>query len=170
MKRVKLLTTLCVLALSFSMVLTAQAGPSRGGRQGHGPGDGLHGMQALMQLDLSVDQKQAVYDILKKYEPEQEKIRKNMQERRQKMAILMWAEEVNEAAIRETFQETSAAMEEAVVLRAKIFGEIRTVLNDEQVEQLTEMRQSRQHRMEDRKKHREFKRVVLETWLQTDSE
>lgn len=170
MKRVKLLTTVCVLALSFIMALTAQAGPFCGGQRGHGPGGGLHGIQVLMQLDLSSDQKHAVYDILKKYEPEHEKVRENMQERRQRMAGLMWAEEVNEKAIRQTFQETSAAKEEAVVLRAKMFAEIRAVLNDEQLEQLTEKRQKRVQRMTDRKKHREFKRAVLETWLQTDNE
>ena len=170
MKRVNVLTTVCILALSITMVLAAQAGPFGGGHKGHGPEGGFHGMRALMQLDLSVDQKHAVYDILKKYVKDQDKTWDSVQERRQRMATLMTAEEFNEAAIRQTFQQTSAAKEEAVVLRAKMFAEIRSVLNDDQLEQLAAMRQNREEKMAQRKKHREFKHAVLETWLQTDSE
>jgi Spy/CpxP family protein refolding chaperone len=170
MKRGKLLTTVCILALSVSVALTAQAGPFGGGQRGHGPGGGLHGMQVLMQLDLSSDQKHAVYDILKKYEPEQEKARDSVHGKRQQMAGLMWAEEVNEEAIRQTFRETTAATEEAVVLRARMFAEIRSVLNDEQREQLAEIQQNKGERMAHRQKQRQFKRAVLKTWLQMDSE
>jgi Spy/CpxP family protein refolding chaperone len=169
MKRAKILTTVCVLALSVTMVLAAQAGPFGGSHKGYGPG-GFHGMRALMQLDLSADQKQSVYAILKKYEQDQEKARDSVHEKRQQMAILMRTEELNEAAIRQTFQETSAAMEEAVVLRARMFAEIRSELNDEQRDQLAEMCQNRRERTAQRKTHREFKRAVLETWLQTDSD
>jgi Spy/CpxP family protein refolding chaperone len=152
------------------MALTAQAGPFGGGHNGHGPECGFHPMRALMQLDLSSDQKLAVYDILKKYEKDQEKAQDSVQERRQQMATQMRADELNEAAIRQTFQETSAAMEYAVVLRARMFAEIKSVLNYEQREQLAEMQQHRGEKMAQRQKQREFKRAVLETWLQTDSE
>jgi Spy/CpxP family protein refolding chaperone len=170
MKRGKLLTTVCILALSVSVALTAQAGPFGGGPNGHGPECGFHPMRALMQLDLSVDQKHAVYDILQKYEKDQEKAWDSVQERRQQMATQMRADEVNEAAIRQTFQETSAAREYAVVLRARMFAEIRSVLNDEQREQLAEMQQNRGERMAHRQKQRQFKRAVLKTWLQMDSD
>ncbi len=170
MKRAKILTTVCILALSVTVVLAAHAGPFGGGHRGHGPEGGFHGMRALMQLDLSADQKHAVSDILKKYEKDQDKARDSVQERRQQMAALMTAEDFNEAAIRQTFQQTSAAMEEAVVLRARMFADIKGILNGDQLEQLAEMQQNREERMAQRKKHREFKRAVLETWLQTDSE
>jgi protein CpxP len=169
MKRAKILTTLCILALSVTMALAAQARPFGGGHKGQGPG-GFHGMRVLMQLDLSSDQKRAVLDILKKYEQDQDKARESAQERRQQMAALMTADEFNEAAIRQTFQETSAAMEEAVVLRARMFAEIRSVLDADQLDQLADMEQNREERMAQRKKHRDFKRALPETWLQTDSE
>ena len=170
MKRAKILTTVCILSLSLTVALAAQAGPFRGGHRGHGPEGGFHPMRALMQLDLAADQKQSIYDILKKYEQDQDKARESMQERRQQMGGLMTAEELDEAAIRRTLQQTSAAMEDAVVLRAKMFAEIRSVLNTEQQEQLAEMRRHRGERMAQRNKHREFKCSMLETWLQTGSE
>ena len=95
MKRAKILTTVCILSLSLTVALAAQAGPFRGGHRGHGPEGGFHPMRALMQLDLAADQKQSIYDILKKYEQDQDKARESMQERRQQMGGLMTAEELD---------------------------------------------------------------------------
>jgi len=170
MKRVKVLTTVCILALSFIMALAAQAGPSGGGQEGHGPAGGFHGLLALRQLDLSDDQKLAVSDILKKYAGDLDKARESMQAGRQRMAALVLTDEFDEAAIRQAFQETSADMEEAVVLRAKIFAEIKAVLTAEQLEQLADMQRNREERMAQRKKHGKFRHAERDTWLQTDSE
>ena len=170
MKRAKVLTMVCILALSFIMALAAQAGPFGGGHEGHGQGGGFHGLWALRQLDLSDDQKHAVSDILEKYAGDQNKARESMQAGRQQMAALMMADAFDEAAIRQTFQETSAAMEETVVLRARIFAEIKAVLTAEQLEQLAEVQSSQEERMLQRKKHRAFRHPEHDTWLQTESE
>lgn len=169
MRRSKVLATVCILALSITVALAAQARPFGGGQKGHGPG-GFHGMRLLMALGLSSDQKQAVADIIKKYEQDQDKARESMQERRLPIAALMTADEFNEAAIRQTFQESSAIMEEVVVLRARMYAEIKSVLDADQLEQLAGMEQKREERMAQRKKHRDFKHARHQTWLQTDSE
>ena len=72
MKRTILLAAATlVLALIISTTTAAFAGPFMGGKSGHEIG----GMQALMQLDLSQDQKQSIYDILQKYQDEQQATR-----------------------------------------------------------------------------------------------
>jgi len=68
MKRTTLLTAALAFAIIFSMIMTAQAESFVGGKQGYGPGGaGNGGMRVLMQLELSQDQKQTIYDILQKY-------------------------------------------------------------------------------------------------------
>jgi protein CpxP len=169
MKRAKVLTMVCILALSVFMALSAQAGPFGGGHRGQGPG-GFHGLQALRQLDLSVDQKQAVSDIFKKYAADRDKARESVQAARQRMVALMRADKFDEAAIRQSFHETSAAMEEAVVLRARMFAEIKGVLDPDQRKQLAEIQHNREERMEQRKEHWKSGQHGRDGWWQKDSE
>jgi len=169
MKRVKVLTTVCVLALSVIMALAAQAGSFGGGHNGQGSDGGFPELRALRQLDLSDSQRQAVSDVLKKYATDQNKARDSVQAGRQQMAALMMADEFDEAAIRQTFQESVAVMEEAVVLRARIFAEIKAVLNDDQLARLTELQRIREERMAQRKKEGKSRHAVPDTWLQTES-
>ena len=164
-----MLTTICILALSVTMALAAQDGEFGGGRRGHVPG-GFHGFPALRQLDLSAPQKQAVSDIFKKYADDRHQAREGVQAARQRMAALMTADTFDEAAIRQRFQETAAAMEEAVVLRARMFAEIKGVLNPDQLKELAEREHNRQERMAQRKRHRGCRHAVRDPWLPMDSE
>lgn len=170
MKRAKVLTTVCILSLSFIMALAAQAAPFGGGHEGHGPGGGFHGFPALLQLDLSVDQKQAVSEIFKKYADDRDKARQSVLAARQRMAAQMRADKFDEAAIRQSFQKTSAAREEAVVLRARMFAEIKGVLDPDQLKQLAEIRHNREERMAQRKEHMKFRRPGRDGRWQTDCE
>jgi Spy/CpxP family protein refolding chaperone len=169
MKRAKMLTIICILALSVIVALAAQAGQFGWDHNGHGTA-GFYGLRVLRQLDLSDQQKEVVSDILKKYAEGQDKVRESVQAGRQQMAALMMADEFDETSIRQTFQETSAAMEEAVVLRARIFAEIKAVLNDDQRAQLIEMQRNREERMAQRKRHGKSRRADHDTSLQRESE
>lgn len=169
MKGAQVLTTIGILALSVTMALAAQVGPFGSGHRVHGPG-GFYGFSALRQLDLSAPQKQAISDIFKKYADDQHQAREGVQVARQRMVALMRADEFDEAAIRKSFQETSSAMEDAVVLRARMFAEIKGVLDPDQLEQLTEIEHDRQERMAQGKKHRRVRHTARDTWEPTDSE
>jgi protein CpxP len=171
MKGAQVLTTITILALSVTMALAVQAGPFGSGPRGHGPG-GFQGLLALGQLDLSAPQRQAVSDIFNKYADDRVQAREGVQVARQRMAALMTADAFDEAAIRQGFQGTSAAMEEAVVLRARMFAEIKGVLDPDQLEQLAEIQHNREERMAPKKRHRGFgfRHSGRDTWLPTDSE
>jgi Spy/CpxP family protein refolding chaperone len=170
MKRTILLTTALALVLTISMIMTAQAEPFMGGKRGHGSGGaGIGGMRALMQLDLSQEQKQSIYDILQKYKDEQQATRANLKaHKREFFDMTSYGDDFNEDNVRQAFQESVPAIEEAFILRARIKSEINAVLNEEQLEELQSIRAEHTSRRQDRKNN-QFRRAMLETWLTQDS-
>ena len=166
MKRRTLLSAILAIFIAISTVATGVAKPFRGGESGHGPGGG---MRVLMNLDLSQSQKQAVYDILQKYEDEQQATRENLRSQKKELFDVTARETFNEENVRQSFRELVPAMENAHVLRAKIHSEVMAVLTDDQLEELQQLRDERDRRRHN-KRNREFKRAMLETWLTMDNE
>jgi len=170
MKRTTLLTAALAFAIIFSMIMTAQAESFVGGKQGYGPGGaGNGGMRVLMQLELSQDQKQTIYDILQKYRDEQQATRISIKDHKQEFFAMTSDGNFDEDKARQAFQDASPAFEEAFVLRARIKTEINAVLTTEQFVELQQIRDDRASRRQGRKNH-EFRRAKLETWLLMDSE
>ena len=166
MKRTILLAAATLaLALIISMTTAAFAGPFMGGKDGHGIG----GMRALMQLDLSQEQKQSIYDILQKYQDKQQEVRISIREHKREFFDLTSDGNFNEEEVRQAFQESVPALEEAFILRAKIKSEIYAVLTSDQLEELQQIRTEHAGRRHGGK-NREFRRAMLETWLLTDNE
>lgn len=167
MKRTILLTAALVIGITISMIMTVQAEPFMGGKRSHGQGGaGIGGMRALMQLDLAQDQKQTIYDILQKYEAEQQAARTSLKAHKKELSDMTAAGNFNEDKFRQAFQESVPAMEEAFVLKARIKSEVMAVLTEEQLEELQEIRAERTSRRQG--KHNEFRRAMLETWLTMD--
>jgi Spy/CpxP family protein refolding chaperone len=166
MKRTKLLSVLLAIAIAISMVATVNADPFRGGKLGNGPGGGI---RVLMNLDLSQDQKQSIYDILQKYEDEQQATRANLRSNKDEFFDVASGGNFNEENVRKSFQELVPAMEDAYVLRAKVHSEVMAVLTDDQLEELQKIKSERAGRRQD-KGNKEFRHAVLETWLTMDSE
>ena len=170
MKRTTLLTAALAFATIFSMIITAQAEPFAGGKHGHGlVGAGNGGMQALMQLDLSQDQKQTIYDILQKYQDEQHATQMSIKKHNQELFDMTSYGNFDEDKARRAFQESVPAIEEAFVLRARFKSEINAVLTTEQLEELQQIRVEHASRRQGRKNN-EFRRARLESWLLIDSE
>ena len=170
MKRTTLLTAALAFVIIISMVVTAQAEPLAGGKGRHGPGEaGNVGMRGLMQLDLSQDQKQTIYDILQKYRDEQQAIRISIQEHKKEFFDMTSDGNFDEHKARRAFQESVPAIEEAFVLHARFKSAINAVLTLEQLEELQQIRDENASRRQGRK-HNEFRRAKLETWLLMDSE
>lgn len=168
MRRTGVLTVLLAVAITFAAGAAVQAGPMREGGQGHGrEGRGFIGLRELVQLGLSKEQKLSIYDILQKYQAEQENLRDSIQQSRAALDSLASAEEFNEAAIRQAFKEKSAVMEEALVLRARQAAEIKAVLT---AGQLAAMKENRPGRREARQGPHESRQARLEAWLQADDE
>ena len=163
MKRKTFLTAALAITIIFSMIITAQAKPFGGGKHGNG------GMRALMQLDLSQDQKQTIYDILQKYQDEQEATRTSIREQRQEFFDTTSDGNFDEDKTRQAFQKSVPATEDAFVLRARIKSEINAALTTEQLEELQQIRVEHASRRQGGKNN-EFKRAKLETWLLMDSE
>jgi len=170
MKRTTLLTAVLAFAIIISMIVTAQAEAFAGGKGGYGPGGvGNVGMRALMQLDLSQDQKQSIYDILQKYRDEQQATRTSIQEHKKEFFDMTSDGNFDEDKARQAFQKSVLAIEEAFILRARIKSEINAVLTPEQLAELQQIRAENASRRQGRK-HNEFRRAMLETWLLMDSE
>ena len=170
MKRTILLTAALALAITISMIMTAQAEPFMGGKHGHGPGGtGIGGMRVLMQLDLSQDQKQTIYDILQKYKDEQQATRISLRAHKKDFFDMTSDDNFNEENVRQVFQKSVPAIEEAFVLRARITSEIKAVLTAEQLEELQQIRAEHTGRRQGKNNY-EFRHAMLETWLLMDSE
>ena len=157
-------TTFLTAALAFAMIIlmtaTAQAKPFGGGNIG---------IRVLMQLDLSQDQKQTIYDILQKHQDEQQATRLSIKKHRQELTDLASDGNFDEDKARQAFQKSVPVMEEAFILRARIKSEIIAVLTPEQLEELQEIRSANANRRHGRKS-KEFRNAMLETWLLMDSE
>jgi Spy/CpxP family protein refolding chaperone len=170
MKRTTFLTTAMALTITLLMIVTAQAKPFAGGNRGHGFGGlGNVGMRTLMQLDLSQDQKQTIYDILQKYRDEQQATRISMKEHKKEFFDMSLNANFDENKARQAFRESVPAMEEAFVLRARIKSDINAVLTTEQLEKLQQIRAENPRKRKGGENH-EFRRAMLETWLLMDSE
>lgn len=170
MKRITFLTAILAFAIIISMIVSAQAETFAGGKRGHGFGGAGHvGMRALMQLDLSQDQKQTIYDILQKYSDEQEATRISIKEHRKKLFNMTSDGNFDEEKARQAFQESVPAIEEAFVIRARIKSEVNAVLTPEQIEELQQVRAEKTSKKQ-RRNNNEFRRAMLETWLLMDSE
>lgn len=175
MERKAVLTLLAVVII-FASAVNGQTGPMRGGGFGHGRdgGQGYEwekgghiGLRDLMQLDLTREQKLSIYDTLQKQQVEQEKLRQVIHEKKAELDRLSSSAGFDEAAVRQAFREKAQAMEEAVVMRARTTAAIRQVLT---AEQLNAIRQEGPGRRESRREHHEFRRAMLDTWLQMDDE
>jgi Spy/CpxP family protein refolding chaperone len=142
MKRTTLLTAALAFVIAISMIMTVQAKPFMDGKRGHGPGGAeIGGMRVLMELDLSQAQKQTIYDILQKYQDEQQAIRVNLRAHKREFFDMTSDGNFDEDKARQAFQESVPAIEEAFVLRTRIKSEINAVLTEEQLEELQKTRQ-----------------------------
>jgi Spy/CpxP family protein refolding chaperone len=170
MKRTTLLTSVLAFAITISVIMTAQAEPFMGGKRGHGPGgDGFGGMRVLMQLDLSQDQKQSIYDILQKYKDAHQSTRASLMAHKEDLFDMTADGDFNEENIRQAFQESVPAMEDAVVLRTRINSVIKAVLTEEQLDELQQIKAEHAGRRQG-KENKELRHAMLETWLTMDSE
>ncbi|MDM8526243.1 Spy/CpxP family protein refolding chaperone [Desulfococcaceae bacterium HSG8] len=161
MKGTKTLSIVLVLVMIFAGTALA------GGFGGFGHGGMGKGFRALMGLDLSDAQKTQVANIITKYRDNIRTSVNNLLDAKKHLNDVMLAEEFNEAAVREAFQQIAAAGEELAVLKAKIAVEVRPVLTPDQIAQF---REQRAEMTEAVKEHMESKRSKFDAWLESHAE
>ncbi len=142
MKTMKTLAGILALTMVCGTLAFAGMHGKGMGRGGHGPGL----MRTLRQLDLTDSQKSQIQTIMESNKDQHQAARENVQAAMDDFREVMAADTFNETAIRQAFQKAASAREEAMVLRARTFHQIRQVLTAEQQAQLEQMRKQRQQK------------------------
>lgn len=140
---------------------------------GPGLGKGIGGitLKKLMRMDLSDAQKKKVANILAANRDDSRKMADQLAQEQQAFIEMMQSEKPHdEAAIRQSFKQMSATMENLVVQKIKIMEELKPVLEKDQLKKLTAhgMKQSdKKDKIKQMTKHRDEKRAMLDTWIST---
>ncbi len=165
MKKLMFKTMLAGLILVFILSSLSIAEPGRGRRGGHrrrgpeagrmrmqDPGDRMFGMM-IRRLDLTEEQKEEVRDIRESY---QDKIRDARQEVIKAMKELgeKVQDEAEESEIREIAAKVGVAMGDQAVIKVQQLKEIKSVLTEDQIEELEEMQDEFKERMEEFREER----------------
>ena len=159
--RILTVTIGLVLLVAVALALKANAfGPPH-------HGEGCFGLRALMDLDLSNSQKAEVRTIIDKYRGKEEEIRDQLLEAKTKSMDVLEVEPFDEEKVRQDFHQTCPLLEDAMVLRAKLMAELRSVLNPDQLEVLKQRKSEHSERIE---KDMQFRESMIDTWLQMDTE
>ncbi|MBW1866954.1 MAG: Spy/CpxP family protein refolding chaperone [Deltaproteobacteria bacterium] len=123
----------------------------------HGMGQGFPGLRMVMALDLSDTQRDEIRNIIKKYRAEGQDMRKQLASAREKITAVMFADQLDEEAVRSRIQEIAPLMEDLAVLGARIISEVKTVLTADQIDMLKDMRaECTEKRGRFRKSHPEY--------------
>lgn len=164
MKIKRLLKTVALLAIFFAGATTAEAGLFGQRYEKCNNESRFFGMRIIKQLDLSDEQKTKVANIIIKYRDQQKNYAGKMKEARENLMKVMNADLFNEADLRQTHQDASAVREDMLVLKRKVFSEIKTVLEPEQLEELKERRANRREKMRERCDNKD-KKSRMDKWL-----
>ncbi len=134
------------ILLSLWLAVAAMAGSARSGKDGHAG----KGMGFLKGLNLTADQKTRVQAVMDKYRSEMQASRQKMATARDEVGTVIHAATFDEAAIRKAAGNAAAIREDMIVLRARIFSEIRPILTAEQIAQMDAQRTQRIEKMKQR--------------------
>ena len=151
MKFNKALVGVLFLTIYFAGAVAVEAG--RFGRHHRPPGimgPGFHGLQTMIQLDLSDSQQSKILSITEKYENERESLKESLREARRDLARVLETEHPDEDAIRNALRRAAPIREELLVMRVKMMAELKTVLTPEQLQLLQERKAHRIERLKAR--------------------
>lgn len=153
-------TLILILGLILITGTVAWSKPyKRGFMESGGPGMHQHRSpeKILIMLDLDEEQKRQAAQIVARYRKLERDLKEDNRGMHREMATIMFAETFDEDKARETFRKNSVVHEELMVLKGKMLSEIRAILDEEQIEELKEMR-AKARRMH--ATHAEFKALV----------
>jgi len=140
-----IITLVCIMMICGLSI----AGESKGNHQGRGMEKGK-GLGMFKGLNLTDEQKTGISNILAKYQEDIKNKRTVLSQAKEEMSAVKFADEFNEANIRQAFQKVSSAREELIVIRAKIFSEVKPLLTAEQLASLKEQKAKKTEKMKNR--------------------
>lgn len=156
MRRKMIVTMVLVLIMGLTGSAWAKSGNhgksmnDRFCQMGAGP------MCGLNRLDLTAQQWDKAAAILDKHKEEIRTLHQKMWEARKALHEAVLADTFNEQQIRAASKTLAANMEEAAVLRGKVFSEIRAILTPKQIEQMKKMRALHQAKMKTMREYNEL--------------
>lgn len=158
MKRKAVIAAAIAISVVLVLAVAVHARPFASGFR-HG-GAGIDGLKALLELNLTEDQRVQLVTILNKYEQQREDLRHDAMGAGLNVAKVLRAESFDEERARKAFREASSVREEMFVMRAKMMSEIKTVLTPEQFKLLQEKRKQGRDRVRER----------MQTWSEVTGE
>ncbi len=96
------------------------------------------------ELDVTPQQRMRIRATLLEYRPDIVEVAQGAVQKRRALDETVRAEEVDEKAIRGAAAEFGAALGDAAIVRARIVGELRGVLNDKQIDAIKAFREEHQ--------------------------
>ncbi|HMK59910.1 MAG TPA: Spy/CpxP family protein refolding chaperone [Dissulfurispiraceae bacterium] len=119
---------------------------------------GAHGYQQDMAhrhalakaIGITEEQKAQMKDILQKYRPAFQSLRKQYREEKHVLHKLTYADSINESAIREQTSKISQVESSMAIQRAHLIHDLRSVLTHEQLQKLSEIAKHRVDAQTDR--------------------
>lgn len=131
-KRKLLAAAALVSGLMTASAFAFAGGGCSGGAHGRGWGDG-HGIERMAEwLDLSADQRTSVRAIEDKYRPQLRSLRDRMTDSRKALREATAQSAPDDAKVRMLADAQGKAMAAMIVLRTRMFGEMRLLLTDTQ--------------------------------------
>jgi Spy/CpxP family protein refolding chaperone len=111
---------------------------------------GPFGLKPFLELKLSDSQQDEMKKIINKYQDEEKHLRKKMMKARKSLMSVMQVEPLKEAEARKAFHNASVLEEDRFILRAKMMGELNSVLTPGQKDML---KKRREHKIERVRQH-----------------
>ncbi|MBC2716189.1 MAG: hypothetical protein HF978_12850 [Desulfobacteraceae bacterium] len=138
---------------------------------GHLKGIGGITLKKLMHMDLSDGQKKDVANILAAYRDDSRKMADQLMEAKKAFFETISSKKAyDESAVRQSFKQMSAIMENLVVLKTKIMSELKPVLSKDQLKNLMAhhpKKSDKMDKMKQMKKQRNVNRAMMDTWINT---
>ncbi len=193
MKQIKYISI--IMLMVFSLISTAAAekscktgeymsGHSQGAcHKGHGmmdgpglmnrPMKGIGGitLKQLIHMDLSDTQKKEVANILLTYRDDNRNMTDQLMKAKKAFFETISAKNGgDESAVRQSFKQMSAIMEDLVVQKTKIMADLKPTLSKEQLKEIAAHqpgKSDKKDKFKKMKEHRDVHQDMMDTWINT---
>ncbi|MCD6586750.1 MAG: hypothetical protein J7K96_13415 [Desulfobacteraceae bacterium] len=150
-------------------------GPAMMDGPGHPNGHikGISGitLKKLMHMDLSDAKKKEVANILAAYRDDSRRMDDQLMAAKKTFFDTVSSKKSSdESAVRQSFKQMSAIMENQVVQKTKIMAELKPVLSKDQLKGLMAhhlQKSNKKAKMKQMKKQRDVNRAMMDTWIKT---
>ena len=150
--RILALTAVVLVLVGGSLAIGQ--GPGPGGPRGRGPGMGPGGPGViglpLAELNLTDAQRQQVSQLMEQFQAQNRTLVEQVRQGEETRRAAVEAIPVDEGRIRSVMQQVAEAETELAVQRARLHGEIHSLLTPEQQAQAQKIRADRQARLKQR--------------------